>query len=60
MTAAAIVELIRAARRRLFFCESHQIARQSPETCPLCILEQISQRTGRGRRFRSIAQIMGA
>jgi hypothetical protein len=58
MTAAAIVELIRTARRRLFFCEAHQIHRKTPETCELCILEQMSQARGPGRRFRSIAQIM--
>lgn len=59
--AAELAAIVRAARRRLFICEAHDIHRPTPETCPLCILETIcAAPRGMGTRFRSIHQIMTA
>lgn len=53
-----LAQIVRAAWRRLFICERHQIGRHTPETCELCILESISGRRGRPVEFHSIPQIM--
>jgi len=59
--AQELAAIVRAAHRRLFVCEVHQVRRPSPETCPLCMLErQCTAQSGRPVAFRSMAQIMGA
>ena len=56
--AAELAAIVRAAHRRLFFCERHEIRRATPETCELCILERIAAGRGRQVTYQSIAQIM--
>jgi hypothetical protein len=58
--AQELAAIVRAAARRLFYCEAHEITRATPETCELCILEQLAHRRGRRTKFRSVRQIMSA